>query len=556
MRSAALVCALLALVWVLPMSASLAWGWDETMHVALPAWRLSGAFKTVDFVRFFDALHACDRYPFVYPLLVAFEQSLFGVSEHGVRVLGTLLWCATLLVIFAATRRAEPDRGQAACFAFTLAAASPLALGFAGTAMLETPSSFVGALALASWLRRRDEALDAERRGSRDRSAGFWLAIAFFTKFNYGVLLWAGLALDEALELLARRRRGELRAAFASTKCTMFWPLVLLAWWFVLPLPGGFGLGAEHRVAFLEWLMGNQEEAPTSWRIKLLNAAAFFAPNPRTLLVIVIGALGTLPLLSRPAVRAAWCVFLALGAGVLLHRFHLPRFLIPLGPALWLLSGVGWARLLSRERLLRWPAVALLFAACVIAPGRDTRWLADSLGFFSDDPRVRAYQEAELASQRDLSGSRRLRSLGLDAPTSARFFELIAAQVGRSERVGWIDLTEEVSPAGLQYGLARAGQRERRAFAAQLWDENYLSIGGVDPHWSEETLLEWATRYDVVLFSEPHNLRGRRGREFFGEYVARLEAHGWMRRPVGALTVERPLQAPLDVELFTLRPEQ
>lgn len=555
MRSAALVCALLALVWVLPLSASLAWGWDETMHVALPAWRLSSAFTTLDFVRFFDALHACERYPFVYPLVVAFEQGLFGVSEHGVRVLGTLLWCATLLVIFAATQRAEPDRGQAAWFAFTLAACSPLALGFAGTAMLETPSSLALALSLATWLRRRDEALDGERRGARDKSAGFWLTVAFFTKFNYGVLLWAGLALDEAAELLARRRAGEARAAFASTLRVAFWPLVSLSWWFLLPLPGGLGLGAEHRLAFVEWLSGNQDQAVASWRIKLLSAAAFLAPNPRTLLVIVVGVLGTLPLLSRPAVRVAWCVLLALGAGVLLHRFHLPRFLLPLGPALWLLAGVGWARILPRERILRWPAVALLFAACVIAPGRDTRWLADTLGFFSADAKVRAYQEAELDSQRDLSGSRRLRSLGLDAQTAARFFELIGEHIGAAERVGWIDLTEEVSPAGLQYGLARVGKRDRRAFAAQLWDENYLSIAGVDPLWSEEQLLEWATRFDVLLFSEPHHLRGRRGREFFGEYVARLEGHGWMRRPAGVLSVERPLQEPLEVALFTLRPE-
>jgi hypothetical protein len=552
MRSATLVCALLALAWVLPLEATLAWGWDETMHVALPAWRMLSAFQGADLARFFEALHACERYPFAYPLLVAFEQGLFGVSEHGARVLGTLVWCATLLVVFAGARRAAPDRGQAAWFTLLLAATCPLALSFAGTTMLEVPAAFSTALALATWLRRRDEPLESEKRPRRDRSAGWWLAVALFTKFNYGLLLWAALALDELVELFLARRRGKARRALASTAALAFWPIAALLWWFVLPLPQGLAAAAAHRAALFDWLLGNQDQVPTSWSIKLLNAATFFAPNPRTFLVLVAGALASLRLVGQPAIRALWLALAVLGAGVLAHRFHLPRFLIPLGPALWILAGVGWARILPRERLLRWPLTAALVGFCAIAPGRDALLLADKLGFFSANPEVRAYQEHEFATQRELWGSRRLRSLGLAAEESRRFFEVLASHVGAEERVAWLDLTEEVSPAGLQYGLARH-DRSRRVFAAQLWDDNYVSIAGVDPQWSDARLVEWAAPYDVVLFSEPHHLRGRRGREFFDGYVARLEAQGWRRREIGVLAVERPLQPPLDVKLFTLR---
>ncbi len=552
MRPATVVCALLALAWILPLEATIAWGWDETMHVALPAWRMLSAFQGADLARFFDALHACERYPFAYPLLVAVEQGLFGVSEHGVRVLGTLVWCATLLVVFACARRAAPERGHAAWFALLFAATCPLALSFAGTAMLEVPAAFATALALATWLRRRDEPLESEKRGRRDRSAGWWLAVALFTKFNYGLLLWAALALDELVEWVLARKRGQSSRAFASTRSLAVWPLAALVWWFVLPFPEGLDVAAAHRAALVDWLAGNQDQIPTSWSVKLLNAATFFAPNPRVFVVLVVGALATLRWAGRPPIRAAWLVLLVLGGGVLSHRFHLPRFLIPLGPALWILAGVGWTRILPRERLLRWPLTALLVALCTIAPGWDAELLADKLGFFSANPEVRAYQQREFATQRELWGSRRLRSLGLSVEESRRFFEVLAVEVGAEERVAWVDLTEEVSPAGLQYGLSRHN-RTRRVFAAQLWDDNYVSIGGVDPQWSDERLAEWAVPYDVVLFTEPHHLRGRRGREFFDGYVARLEAQGWQRRECGALSVERPLQAPLEVKLFTLR---
>ncbi len=555
MRAATAVCVLLALAWTLSLEITIAWGWDETMHSMQPAWRLWNSIQRVDPVGFFRALHDCDRYPFVYPLLLAFQQGLTGISERGARVFGTLVWCATLLVLYVAARRAEPKRLHAAWFALAFAAASPLALSFAGTALLETPAAAAIALALWSWIRRRDEDASDEQRAVYDRRAGFWAALALFTKFNYGLLLWAGLALDELLEWIARTRAGGGRKARASTARAAFWPLALTLWWFVLPLPMGLDIAAEHRGALVEWLSGNQDQLPTSWRIKLLNAATFFAPNPRTLVVIAIGAVVALWELRRPAVRAAWCVFIALAAGVLSHRFHLPRFLIPLGPALWLLAGVGWARLLPRERLLRWPLVAALTLACAIAPTYDSLSLADRLGFFSADPAVRAYQTRELSTQCDLSGGRRLRSLGLNVEASHAFFECIAAHIASSERVGWIDLTEEVSPAGLQYGLAHAGRRERRMFATQLWDENYISIAGVDPKWSDLALHDWALRYDVLLYSEPHHLRGRRGREFFGDYVERLEAQGWTRRALGRIQVERPMQPPLEVALFSLRPE-
>lgn len=550
MRLAALVVALLALAWTIPLDARIAWGWDETMHAAGPAWRMTCALGTLDASAFSDALLDCERYPFVFPVLLSLEQLMFGVSEHGARLFGTVLWCATLFAVFCLARRVHGAE-SAGWLALLAAATSPLALSFAGTVLLEVPAALAVAVALWMWIRRRELALTSTCRRT-SVLAGAAVALAFFTKFNYGLLLAAGLAADELVELAFAARARRLRSALSSSRDLVLVPTVALAWWFLLPLPGGLERAAEHRAAFADWITGNQELAQASWKIRLLNVTAFFAPNPRAALLVLIGALLALRDLRSPAVRALALTSTVMLLGVLGHPFHLARFLIPAGPALWVLSGLGWSSVLPASRLRCAGVVSTAVLLCAVTPGADTAWLAERLGFLSPKTEVRDYQLAELATQRDLSGSRRLRSLGLAREEYERFFELVGAAIEPTEHVGWIDLTEEVSPAGLQYGRLVRGA-DRATFAAQLAETTHISIAGEDPRWTDEQLATWSAPFDVLLFSEPHHLRGRAGREFFDGYVTRLEATGWLRQPIGTLDIARPMKEPLPVTVFALR---
>ncbi|MBM3989368.1 MAG: hypothetical protein FJ298_00005, partial [Planctomycetes bacterium] len=61
MRIAFLLVALLALAWCLSLDARIAWGWDETMHAAGPAWRMTCALAAFDAGGFADALLDCER---------------------------------------------------------------------------------------------------------------------------------------------------------------------------------------------------------------------------------------------------------------------------------------------------------------------------------------------------------------------------------------------------------------------------------------------------------------------------------------------------------------
>lgn len=550
--AAALAVASLAVYWTLGLHADNAWGWDETMHVGRPAWRMLLAASSGDFAGVSSALHDCDRYPFVFPVVVALWQAIFGATEETARQLSTLVWCAALWGVFLLARAIgerldDPQRAhRLPWIALALAATCPLALSFAGTLMLEIPSVCVAVFALRAWVRR-----DGSR--GRDLAAGAWLCAAFFTKFNYGLLLWSALAIDHAMSAASAWNRSKLAPFLRQTTWLVLLPALALAWWFLAPLPFGLERAAEHRAAFAEWIAGNQSAPETDWKRRALNLAASFAFDPRMLAVLAIGAVAALRDIGKPAVRSTVLACVVMGVAILAHPFHLPRFLIPIGAALWPLSAIGWSHLLPRSLggyVISWFALG---CAVGLAPGTDTRVLASSLGLLSDKPETRAYQESVLAGYRDLSASRHIQAAGLAVDDAHAFLDVAAKAIRPDERVAWIDLTEEISPSGLQFGLWKRGGSKARTLA-QLPEQNYVSIDGVDPKWTDQQLTEFAGRYDVILFTEPHNLKGKRDREFFAGYVQRLEASGWKRERAGDLSFARPAQqAPLAVAVFTLR---
>jgi hypothetical protein len=549
--AAGLACVALAVFWCVSIVPGNAWGWDETMHVGAPAWRLLIAARELQLGKAFEALHDCERYPFAFPVVVAAFQGLFGASMASAQILSTLVWCATIWGVFLLAREVRDD-GWTPWLALAFAATCPLALSFAGTLMLEVPATGACVFALRAWV-RRNVPNPSDARG-RDLAASAWLAAAFFTKFNYGLLLWAALAVDHVFALWAARARGELRFHARRTLTVALVPAVALAWWFLLPLPFGLERAAEHRAAFFDWITGNQDAPASDWKRRVLSLATSFAFDPRALLVLLVGVVASLHRVVQPAVRTLAIALAVFAVAIFAHPFHLPRFLIPIGAAAWPLAAVGWSSLLPSARGLRAASLALIVAVVAIAPGVDTPRLADALGFLSGEPKVREYQAQVLASYRELGPERHVQHAGLPVGELGEFLDVVARAIRHKERVAWLDLTDDVSPAGLQFGLWRRGGSPERALQ-QLGEKAYVSIDGFDPHWSDAELTEFAKRFDVLLFTEPHSLKGKRDREFFADYVARLEALGWRRQRAGQVAFSRPMAAPLEVAVFTLRRE-
>jgi len=113
-------------------------------------------------------------------------------------------------------------------------------------------------------------------------------------------------------------------------------------------------------------------------------------------------------------------------------------------------------------------------------------------------------------------------------------------------------MTEEISPAGLQFGLwTRGGSRERTL--AQLPEKNYLPATGADPQWTDEQLSEFAAHYSVLLFTEPHSLKARKDASS-SPLCAAPRGAGLEARAPGRGRVPAPMQqAPLPIAVFALR---
>lgn len=556
------ICAALALFWSLPLSDAQAWGWDESMHAELPAARMAVALQLGDVRAFFEGLHSCAQYPFAWPLVLAAVQLVTGTSEHAARVSGTLAWCLALFGMFCVARELvralRRVRGPLASdrsmpfVALCLAAFCPLALAFAGTLFLEVPATCAIVWALYAWLvRARCAGTPRERRAQLVASAA--IALAFFTKFNYGLMLALALALDWSFDFLRELRSGTVAGFVRRSAWLLPIPLVLLVWWFVLPLPLGADTASEHRVAFSSFLGGNQGFARFPDSVRLLYFGNWFALSPGWLVLQLAFALLALRWVRVSAVRVVALLALATTLPIALHPFHDARFQVVIGPALWLLASVGW-RTLRDGSVARRCALFVLIIAAISPMQWERRELARSLGALADEGPLREYQLAQLEAWNELFGDRALPTGGLPRDAFDALGALIAANVGADERVGWIGIPTEFSPAALHLALLqRGGSRERfLRECARTLDVTYF---GDDPHWDDARLAEFAAGFDVIVSNDPIDLKGsRHTRDFLKQYRERLFALGWHATVLGSVSTPRPLKPALEATITACRP--
>ena len=185
---------------------------------------------------------------------------------------------------------------------------------------------------------------------------------------------------------------------------------------------------------------------------------------------------------------------------------------------------------------------------------------------WADDEAVRAYQ-AELLAERQATGlGRPLSTAGLDRAVHDRALDLVDAELaglgrtlGRPATFGWLGISSELSPAALHVGLhERQGspERLRRDAHPVRPDGNpklVLSFFGEDPGWNDDQLFGWAGSFDVVLTTDPPDLKGRGAREFVRAYQNRLRDSGRVTAvELGRLEVAKGLGAQ-EVGLYALR---
>ncbi len=571
----------LALFWTVSFQPDHSWSWDESMNAALPAARILAESETDGLRGGAQVLVSdCQQYPFVVPLYLAFAQKLFGVSELVTRVASRLLFCFGLFGLFLlafevvrSLRRGAPDLAwpQAATEtkilfgALAFGACCPLAFGVSGTLFLETGFLTAQIFCLRAWLRRDAAGVEGTRLLLRDLAAGCWLCVCFFTKFNYACLLFAALGIDLLFQAWRAGRDGSLSVFFKRVAWLALPLFITLLWWFVWPWPGNGEIAAQHREAFVTYLSGNSAGGSTPWSLRLLSLSVAFVPTVRFGLLLIVGLALALRFSGNAAVRLMWLVTGCFAIPIGLHPFHLDRFLIPIGPSLWILSALGLGLLVERacakipNRTARYGLGFLVLAVCLAFPARDARFMAKRVGIWNEG--TADYLTWLFAGWRDLSPSRSLRMAGLPTGTANSFMELVASELGDTERFGWLGVSAELSPAAIQLGLAA---RRTELDSAETFTTNFrrdahrqafLAHGSADIGMGLEPFREWAEQFDVIFHTDPPDLKARKSREWIRDYVDRLESElGWNRRELGQVQVDRPFADPITVTLFACSP--
>ena len=656
---AALLALVVAAIYVPFLDRTRAWGWDETMHAELAAVHILLAAQDGDWTGALRNVVDCHQYPFGYPLVLALVQSVVGVSEAVCRATGRVVWVALalgafLLVREVALRRARPERGDdlAPWMAFGLVLASPLTLAFAGTLFLEVPAAATIVFALWLWLRRQRE--DASV-GSQVL-AGFALAAAFFTKFNYGGLFVAGIVLALTVEAVLRLRAGEGRRLARDVAAVSLVPLVVSLWWFVWPWPGDAETAAVHRDAVAALLTANRELSSLGWGYRLLHWATYLCVSPRALVLVGLAVLAAWPELRGRGGRALWIVALALVLPIVGHPFYLERMLIPPGVLVFALAALGLARLVPATARGRAIALGALGVAVGIVPSVDALALAERLPrdatvlestgavFRASDPTAggaptiaapddpfregawtwsseivvrgaarsendgvhklaraepgrlvldaahseladeepgawvtlrptsvlptfagpeRTYVEGVVRGYSDLAPGRPLQTAGLLRPAHDGFLDLLAEALAPDDRLGWIGISSELSPAAIHVGLLEravdpvAARLRFRTGALGKKGGMMIAFANQDPDWSAERLFEFAAQFDAIAFTEPIDVKARPARlAFMPRYRDLLLESGWVAEELGRVAVDVPLKEPIDVQLFLARPPE
>ena len=560
---------------------SRAWGWDESMHAGLPAERFALALEAGDGGAFFDVIHGSMQYPFAWPLVVgtahalasdagaAVEPGEDGTPGPGLEHLGRRLgrWSLGFMMFGLALLARECWRGTRPPLGLVLAPllvlGSPLLVDYSGTWFLEAPFATVATWALVLWLVRA-------RRLAAAGTSAWWLDLltgavviaAFFTKFNYGLLLGLGLFLDLFVDLVATLRdpARPTRSFLLATARLALVPALGFLWWFVLPLPLGAEIAAAHREAFAAFLGGNQHLAATPWAHRLLHWTTSFVATPRLLILVLVGLALTLVFCLRQVPQGCasaraqvrlWLVLIAMALPIATHNFHLDRFLVVLAPPVFVLATVGLVSLaqaligrrfgFENARTRRAPLLVLpvLLGLCLAGRSLDgvPAWGA-TVGW-DERPEVRAYQERVLRERWCAGYDRKLSTAGLDRDVHDRVLDLVGAELetlagelGRTPTFAWLGISTELAPAALHIGLhERHGTpaRLRRDAGTVRGDGNpamVLSFEDADPGWSDEQLFAWADGFDVVLTANPPDLKGRGSREFVRPYQNRLRNSG------------------------------
>lgn len=242
---------------------------DEAVH-ALPAYQIALDLRALDVVGFVRDTVEQDRlaaYPFLHSWLLAPALVISGADTATARLANTaFVWIALLLAAWCA-RQLAPLRHRSAAGALAaliIVLTLPIWV-YANSVLLESAGLVVTLAWFGAYLKAR---AGASQRWTW--LAGALAAAAFFTKYSFGIFVFGGMMLGEALAIAANRR-VDVRRLIA-----LLAPMVVLGGgWLLLPDKAvrlsAYSTAQQSSLAFWSW---------ENWLYAPINALRFYSPGP------------------------------------------------------------------------------------------------------------------------------------------------------------------------------------------------------------------------------------------------------------------------------------
>jgi 4-amino-4-deoxy-L-arabinose transferase-like glycosyltransferase len=340
--------------------------WDEALH-ALKGVQIAGSLQQGDWLGFLLDSYRQVLYPPVHSWLAAIAYLVAGPSVVSIGVISLICFVATAPVLYLAGRALHDDQGTiAGIVAATLFLTSPPLISYATQAMLEIPGMLPLCLTFLIYFR-------LARDDTPPRSymlLGFAIVLTYFVRMPYGVFL----CLIVMAALLVEAQFHPLRFLDRKLLYTLLPMVVLFGLWFAYP---------PKIAATLRWLI-NEPNVPEPYAVAgwlFYPLATVWLSGSIWLFGLALVAVIVAAVAFRHDRRIRFLLVLVV-IQMALAEFHpnkQQRYLFPLLPALFLLSGFVVAEWWSRARSTRQPLLqwlpALLTAGLIVHAGfvlRDT----------------------------------------------------------------------------------------------------------------------------------------------------------------------------------------
>lgn len=371
-------------------------GWDEGVHLenSLAALRVLTGGSVKDFLLWLDAPA---YYPFVHYLIIAGSWLAFGIGEMGARVAAATVALLALPALVRLTRELGDDDGWSAVLAAALFLSGRTTAGLAGAVMLDltgTVATLWVMVAYLAWLR----AATWPRAGM----VASTLLLAFFTKYNFGLLVALALLLHALLARIGFRRGAQLAMLLFvpillwlyQEPTKKFLLLTEYVWnrrleitlWQQISFPV-VSLARDHFMAWPVGVLGVGAALLAARRIRWSSPAAAMTFFVAIQLAAQAGSSAQLPRYILPCVPLVHCLAATaifgsrLGRVAALVATAAATGLLALAPTSWLLEKTpGWRHRHDLRATIAWIAAELHGKPAILVGGFHE--LSPSLGPF------------------------------------------------------------------------------------------------------------------------------------------------------------------------------